>query len=340
MSTEDLHGRVRVDTTDASAASEQSWGARLRRPHWLWTLAATPLLAVSTPAPERAEAGPAPEVGLELAETAPVAPSLPLQVNAQVERWLNAYETRRNPELTRMLSRRGLYADMIQAKLRERGMPEELLSIALIESGLYPDAVSRVSAVGVWQFMSPTATQYGLRIDEFVDERRDPVRATDAALDYLQWLHDRFGGSWYLAAAAFNAGPGRLERVLNLYSEGPREDDVYWEVREHLPRETREYVPKLIAVTIMANRADRAGFHAPGVEPVLFDTVYVPDQRTLASVARSIGVGTEILRALNPHLVRGVTPPGEVFPVRIPADISAAMAAAFGPPAFLSPSVD
>ena len=113
--------------------------------------------------------------------------------------------------------------------------------------------------------MSPTAKQYGLRVDEYVDERRDPVRATDAALDYLQWLHGRFG-SWYLAAAAFNAGPGRVERVLSRHADGRvGDEDVYWQVLEYLPRETREYIPKLIAVTILANRADAVGFGHRGV---------------------------------------------------------------------------
>jgi len=255
---------------------------------------------------------------ISVSEPPPVA-ALPLHVNPRVERWLEAFQTTRRPELEALLARRGLYADMIRQKLRDRGMPEELLYIPLIESGLSPMAVSRVSAVGMWQFMSPTATQYGLRVDEYVDERRDPFRATDAALDYLEWLHDRFGGSWYLAAAAYNAGPGRMERILNRHAEGRRgEEDLYWEILEHLPRETREYVPKMIAVTLLANDADAIGVDHSGFQPVRYENVFVPGGTTLVSVARALDIDVETLHGLNPHLTRWVTPPFEIYGVRIP----------------------
>ena len=108
--------------------------------------------------------------------------------------------------------------------------------------------------------MSPTALQYGLRVDSYVDERRDPIGATEAALDYLNWLHERFG-SWYLAAAAYNAGPGRVERVLRRYADGKVGDEnLFWEIVDHLPKETREYVPRLIAATILAKDASAYGF--------------------------------------------------------------------------------
>jgi len=190
--------------------------------------------------------------------------------------------------------------------------------IPMVESGLSPFAVSRVSAVGLWQFMSPTATQYGLRLDEYVDERRDPVRATDAALDYLEWLHGRFG-SWNLAAAAFNAGPGRVERILNRHAQGRTGDeDIYWQVLEYLPRETRDYVPKIVAVTLLANDADAIGFDMSGFQPYRYDNVFVPGGTPLARVAQVLGVHPRVLRDLNPHLTRGITPPGEIYGVRIP----------------------
>ena len=144
---------------------------------------------------------------------------LPLHVNARVERWMERFQTTEKAAFETLLKRRSVYDELVRGKLRERGMPEELLYLAMMESRLETRAVSKVFAVGLWQFMSPTALQYGLRVDEWVDERRDPVRATDAALDYLQWLHGRFG-SWYLAAAAYNAGPGRVERVLRRHAEG------------------------------------------------------------------------------------------------------------------------
>ena len=263
----------------------------------------------------------------ETGEVAPVAPAaniealgtrLPLHVNARVEKWMERFQTTRKAEFERMLARRSVYDGLVRGKLRERGMPEELLYLAMMESGLKSRAVSRASAVGLWQFMSPTALQYGLRVDELVDERRDPVRATDAALDYLKWLHGRFG-SWYLAAAAYNAGPGRVERVLRRHAEGRTgEEDLYWEVLDHLPRETRDYVPRLIAATILAEEAQAYGFAVAFLDPYRFDRVFVPGSTTLAKVAAGLGLDERLLRDLNPHLVRGVTPPGETYGVRVP----------------------
>ena len=243
---------------------------------------------------------------------------LPLHVNARVERWMVRFQTTRKAAFEKMLKRRSMYDELVRGKLRARGMPEELLYLAMMESGLEPGAVSRVSAVGLWQFMSPTALQYGLRVDEWVDERRDPVRATDAALDYLQWLHGRFG-SWYLAAAAYNAGPGRVERVVRRHAEGRTGDEnVYWEVLEHLPRETREYVPRLVAATILAESADAYGFVVDFSDPYRFDRAFVPGGTTLTRVAAALGVDEQLLHDFNPHLMRRVTPPGEMYGVRVP----------------------
>ncbi|MDH3270660.1 MAG: lytic transglycosylase domain-containing protein [Gemmatimonadota bacterium] len=286
-------------------------------PGWFKTLSAVSLLAILA-AWTREE----PVQGIAMMDAISVseAPTrtLPLESNARVDRWVHAFETSRRPEFERLMSRRALFSDMIRSKLRERDMPEELLYIPVIESGLSPFAVSRVAAVGLWQFMSPTAMQYGLRVDEYVDERRDPVRATDAALDYLSWLHDRFGGSWYLAAAAFNAGPGRVERIVNRHADGRMEDDVFWEILEYLPRETREYVPKMIAVTMLAREIGAGTFYDADLEPYRYDNVFVPGNTTLRSVARALDIETRVLRYLNPHLIRGVTPPGEIYGVRVP----------------------
>lgn len=192
----------------------------------------------------------------------------------------------------------------------------------MMESGLKPRAVSNVSAVGLWQFMSPTALQYGLRVDSYVDERRDPIGATEAALDYLNWLHERFG-SWYLAAAAYNAGPGRVERVLRRYADGKIGDEnLFWEIVDHLPKETREYVPRLIAATILAKDASAYGFVVTSIERYDYDLVFVPSGTSLLRVASALEIDAGILRNLNPHLVRGVTPPAEVYGVRVPVGSS------------------
>ena len=150
---------------------------------------------------------------------------LPIEVNEAVERWMFHLTTNRKSVFEYVLSRAGLYSDMIRTKLRERGMPEELLYLALIESDFYTNARSHASASGMWQFMEPTARRYGLRIDAYVDERYDPVGATDAALDYLNDLYKQFG-SWYLATAAYNVGEVRVSDVLRRYTDGRLGDDM------------------------------------------------------------------------------------------------------------------
>ena len=246
------------------------------------------------------------------------APAIPLHMNEAVEHWIEQFQTIGRAESDALLRRRGLFEGMIREKLRERGMPEDLVYLAMIESGLSPIAESRVSAVGLWQFMSPTAVDFGLRVDDFVDERRDPLRATDAALDYLEYLYARFD-SWYLAAAAYNAGPSRVERILRRHADGRTGDeDIYWEVLRYLPRETRDYVPRLVATAILANDVEVPGPAGTEVPAYDFDIVFVPGRTSLSTMAESLDVDEAIVRDLNPHLIRGLTPPGEMYGVRVP----------------------
>lgn len=255
---------------------------------------------------------------------------LPLQVNERVELWTRRFVTEEKWAFEELLSRVGLYSDMITAKLRERGMPEELIYLAMIESGFFPSARSHASALGVWQFMSPTARAYGLRIDSYVDERRDPVRATDAALDYLNELYHRYG-SWYLAAAAYNAGPTRVSRALNQYAGGRVGDEnLYWEIVDHLPSETAHYVPKLLAATYLARYASKYGFEVTRAEPYVYDIVWTPGGTGLRGVAESVGVSTERMYELNPQLIRGVTPPGAAYPLRVPVGAAPQVVATLG----------
>ena len=325
MSADDLRGRpARVDRSGSPRESLKETRERISRRLRLASLFAAALIAVALVWTKQDPQDRT--LVLQSVADEDATAAIPLHVNARVERWLQAFQTTRRREFEHLLARRELFSEMIRGKLRDRDMPEELLYMAMIESGMSPFAVSRVSAVGLWQFMSPTAVQYGLRVDEYVDERRDPVRATDAALDYLLWLHGRFD-SWYLAAAAFNAGPGRVERILNRHADGRvGDEDIYWQVLEHLPRETREYVPKLIAVTLLANDADAVGFAAE-VEPYRYDNVFVPGGTQLASIAETLGVDRRILTELNPHLTKGMTPPGEAYGVRVPVGGSAAVVA-------------
>jgi len=263
---------------------------------------------------------------------AELAPSLglPLEMNAEVERWMERFLTDQRPAFTRYLEREGLYSGMIRMGLRSRGMPEELVYLAAIESGYSPKAISRVEAMGMWQFMGPTAEAFGLRIDEYVDERRDPVRATEAALDYLQSLHERFG-SWYMAAAAFNAGPSRVARVVkNHTGDTAGEEALYWEIVDDLPAETRAYVPKMLAAILLGQAAEEYGFDVEPAKPIRFDRVWVPGGTTLKTVAQAVGVPLATIRDLNSHLLRGVTPPGEPFGIRVPVGSSPKVVASLG----------
>lgn len=264
---------------------------------------------------------------------AEIAPSLtlPMEMNEEVEYWMERYLTDQRPIFRQYLERQGLYSEMIRDALRRRGMPQELLYLAAIESGFSPRAKSRVAASGMWQFMGPTAEAFGLRIDAFVDERRDPVRATEAALEYLSHLYERFD-SWYLAAAAYNAGPSRVARVIQAHAEdGPAaEEDLYWEIVEHLPTETRVYVPKILAAILLAQAADEYGFKVQPLEPIRFERVWVPGGTTLGTVAKAVGVPLEEILDLNPHLLRGVTPPGEPFGIRVPQGAAPRVVATLG----------
>jgi membrane-bound lytic murein transglycosylase D len=341
MSANDVDGQpARGDRSGPLPAPATNLTERL---WWLAPLLLVPLLAgVELRDRDRAPTDP------EVPSLPALSSGLPLHVHPRVERWVERYRTTHEHEFDALMARRGAFGGLIQEKLRARGMPEELLYLAMIESSLYPWAVSRVSAVGIWQFMSPTAVQYGLRIDEYVDERRDPIRATDAALDYLDWLYTRFG-SWYLAAAAYNAGPGRVERILNRHADGRTgEEDLYWEILEHLPRETREYVPRLVALTILAYEADQRDARpasaeqarAAAAEPYAYDRIFVPGGTELSRIAAGLGVEPSILRDLNPHLVRGITPPDEIYAVRVPVGGSAAVMASLAGGAQLTAQAD
>ena len=265
---------------------------------------------------------------------------LPMEVNEAVESWILHFGTDHKSVFEYVLSRAGLYSDMILSKLHERGMPEELLYLALIESDFYTDARSHVSATGMWQFMEPTARRYGLQIDAYVDERYDPVRATDAALDHLNDLYHQYG-SWYLAAAAYNAGAIRVSNALQQYTDGRLGDDsLYWEIVDHLPSETANYVPKLLAATHLARSAARYGFDVRPLDPYEYDFVWSPGGVDLGDVAHSLGIGAEQMYDLNPQLIRQATPPGEVYALRVPVGMGNQAVAALALPNHGTPLAD
>ena len=254
--------------------------------------------------------------------------NLPMDVNEAVESWIAHFATDRRSVFEYALSRSGLYADMIRTKLRERGLPEELLYLALIESDFHTDARSRVLATRMWQFMEPTARRYGLRIDAYVDERYDPVRATDAAADHLSDLYQQYG-SWYLAAAAYNAGAIRVSNALLRHTDGRLGDNgLYWEIVDHLPSETANYVPKLLAAMYLARSAERYDFDVRLVDAYEYDFVWSPGGVDLSEMANSLGVTAKHMYDLNPQLIRQATPPGEIYPLRVPVGMASQVIAA------------
>lgn len=167
--------------------------------------------------------------------------------HARIDSWVRRLTTSLRGDFQLSLSRMDKYAVMITQKLDARQMPRELVYLAMIESNFNPAARSRVSAVGLWQFMSGTARQFGLAVSRHVDERKNPAKSTDAALTYLSELHDRFG-SWYLAAAAYNSGQGSVSRAMQkVLGRTTGTDDDFFRILPALPKETQDYVPKLIA---------------------------------------------------------------------------------------------
>ena len=167
---------------------------------------------------------------------------LPNIEHPRVNTWIKRFTTTHRGSMAIYLRRKDRYEPMIAQKLAARGMPQGLIYLAMIESGFNPSARSPVKATGLWQFMAPTAREYGLKVAGRVDERRNPARSTDAALRYLNSLHRRFG-SWYLAAAAYNTGQGRVARVLKQVTGKTRGTDAdYYRIAHRLPQETRDYV--------------------------------------------------------------------------------------------------
>lgn len=241
---------------------------------------------------------------------------IPLETNRAVEWWIDYFQEEIPDRFRIYLERSGRYEAMVRSRLREAGLPEDLLYLAMIESGMNPRAYSRAHAVGLWQFIAGTARRYDLEVSYWVDERRDPVKATDAAIAHLSDLYEEFG-SWYLAAAGYNAGAGRVR--WGIARTGSTD---YWDLVDArvLRRETRNYVPKLIAAALIARDPDSYGFGDVTPDPPLsYDVVTVPDATSLDVIARAAGVEEERIRELNPHFLRNVTPPDRKAEVRVPA---------------------
>ncbi|MBM4130556.1 LysM peptidoglycan-binding domain-containing protein, partial [bacterium] len=231
--------------------------------------------------------------------------------NQAVTRWVNYFSGRGRDHVQIWLERRAEVDSMITAILDENGLPRELLYLAMIESGLSPRAVSYAKAVGYWQFMAPTGRGNGLRIDWWIDERRDLEASTRAACRYLRALYNQFG-DWALVLAAYNTGEGRVERTINRHGH-----DDFWNLK--LPQQTVDHIPKFIAAARIGEDPERYGFTVPAARPLQYDLLPVDAATDLKVVARCAGVEESVIEALNPALVRGLAAPdGKTYQVKVP----------------------
>ena len=248
------------------------------------------------------------------------------ETTERVEHYLRVFSGSAREHIVAQLEEGTRYEPMIRAKMHAGGLPEDMYYLALIESGFDPNAYSRAAAVGMWQFMASTGRDMGLRVDWWVDERRDPVKSTGAAVAFIRDLKEQLG-SLYLAAAAYNGGPGRIARGLTRYAddlEGTTGDDQFFALadKNFLPRETREYVPQLIAAALIAKEPHRYGMAIRTLPPFLYDSVKVGPAVPLAAIAKASGTTVEKILELNPQILRGMTPPRDSLRVRIPVGSS------------------
>ncbi len=274
----------------------------------------------------------------------------PLMLNAtafaghpRVQYWVDYFSGTAHDRFQIWLDRMPRYEELIRSHLNANQLPGDLIHLALIESGFSNVAVSTAKAVGMWQFMVGTGKEYGLAVDAWVDERRDPVQASDAAARHLRDLTARFG-SYYLAAAAYNAGAGRVGRGLTQLgvareSESPdttpdlTNGDAFFSLADTrlIMQETKDYVPKLIAATLIATQPEAHGFTVDrAVDPFPIDSVMVDGGTGLDLIARLAESSFEALRELNPHLLKAVAPPTVAsYPIRVPAGTAARVAEAY-----------
>ncbi|MBW2466442.1 MAG: LysM peptidoglycan-binding domain-containing protein [Deltaproteobacteria bacterium] len=241
----------------------------------------------------------------------------PVTVNRQVRYYLDFFTGKHRKNFAIWLARSGKYLPMIHEHLRAAGLPEDLAYLAMIESGFNERAYSRAKAVGVWQFIKSTGRNYGLAINSYVDERRNPVKSTKAAVSYLSDLYNEFG-SWYLAVAAYNAGEGKIRRAVKKYKTRD-----FWEIAQgrYLKLETKRYVPKLIAAIIIAKEPEKYGFNNIAYQaPMAYDIVEVPRWTSIKAVALACNMDPKELKTYNNELRKGFSPPDRAsYPFNVPA---------------------
>ncbi len=236
----------------------------------------------------------------------------------KIERNIILFSEKIKEKFSLWLSRSTKYMEIMRDILIQKGLPEDLVYLPLIESGFSVNAQSRAKAVGPWQFIESTAKRYGLRVNWWVDERKDPIKSTEAAARYLSDLYKMFG-DWSLALAAYNAGEGRIYRAINKNGEND-----YWNLlkTKHLPNETKNYVPKFIAAITIAKKPEIFGFeNLQEQTPLNYEEVVIPSPVDLDLIAKCAETTIENIRELNPELKRWATPINvKEYKIRIPAD--------------------
>lgn len=241
--------------------------------------------------------------------------NLPIVRNDKVESHIRFFHIAIRNRFEQWLTRLGHYKPIVENIFSEFNLPSDLVYLSLVESGFNPHAYSRARATGPWQFMKGTAILYGLRVDQYVDERRDPIKSTIAAARYLRDLYDMFG-TWPLAMAAYNAGEGKVMRALQ-----KSRADSFWEIAQTklIRRETKEYVPRFMAATIIAKNPGQYGFIQEPPAPHQFEEIIVHRSIQLQSLAVAAGIPFTELSRLNPELRRDVTPPDDLnYHLKVP----------------------
>lgn len=236
--------------------------------------------------------------------------------NALIQSYINYYQGRGRVTMEQGLRRSGRFMEMSRKIFREEGVPQDLVWLCQVESAWSPNARSWAAAVGLWQFIAATGSRFGLQIDSWVDERSSFEKATRASARYLKFLADRYDGNWELAMAAYNTGEGRIDAAIakSGYAD-------FWEIYERglIPRETRNYVPNILATIIVAKNPERFGFAVDPEPSLKYDFVKVNNLVDLKLVADATDSSSELIEALNPELRRGVTPPGSEYLLRVPS---------------------
>lgn len=230
---------------------------------------------------------------------------IPVTYNVKVKQWINYFQGPGRKWYRTWLERSHRYLPTMKKVLRDRSMPQDLAYVAMIESGFSPHAESTAAAVGYWQFIAATASRYGLKMNWWLDERRDFQKSTGAAAKYLSDLYRMFG-SWYLTAAAYNMGEGRLRRLIAKYKT-----NNYWVLakKPDFPTETRDYIPKMLAAMLIAKVPKLYGFHdIVPKEPYRYEYFYVPGGTDLINLSSALGVEASMLQKLNPELIKGFVP--------------------------------